>query len=80
MTSTLSRSNHRPPHVCIQHPSNVSLPIPIKFVLLAIPFSRNAIPHISLLLNVTISFSYAYHNRTDPTFLYRTLDVTITSL
>ena len=51
MTSTLYRSNHRPPHVCIQHPSNVSLPIPIKFVLLAIPFSQNAIPHISLLLN-----------------------------
>ena len=29
---------------------------------------------------VTISFSYAYHNRTDPIFLYKTLDVTMTSL
>ena len=30
--------------------------------------------------SVTISFSYAYHNRTDPTFSLRTLDVTMTSL
>ena len=30
--------------------------------------------------DVTISFSYAYHNRTYPTFSQRTLDVTMTSL
>ena len=29
---------------------------------------------------VTISFSYAYHTWTDPIFLTRTLDVTMTSL
>ena len=29
---------------------------------------------------VTIPFSYAYHNRTDPTFSLQTLDVTMTSL
>ena len=30
--------------------------------------------------SVTISFSYAYHNQTDPTFSLQTLDVTMTSL
>ena len=34
----------------------------------------------SCIVFVTISFSYAYHNRTDPTFSLWTLDVTITSL
>ena len=29
---------------------------------------------------VTISFSYAYHNRTNPTFSLQTLDLTMTSL
>ena len=40
-------------YTCIQHPSSVLLPIPIKGVLLASPFSatpRNALHHPSLLL------------------------------
>ena len=40
-------------HTCIQHPSRVPLPIPIKGVPLVSPFSpipRNAIHHPSLLL------------------------------
>ena len=52
----------------------------VKFTACYNEAAHRVLADTQLAPTVTISFSYAYHNWTNPTFSLRTLDVTMTSL